>query len=90
MTQSTPRPDFGLCKKLVLPGLVFSHPLTVREAPSKKKPCIFGHCPNCYLTPPIAQIRALSGTMFLPNMRKLLNSHFDFGNGYFDSGKGQR
>ena len=25
---------------------------TVREAPPQKKPCIFGHCPNCDLNPP--------------------------------------
>ena len=37
--------------------------------PHPKKTCIFGHCPNCNLTPPIAQIRALCGTKFLPKMR---------------------
>ena len=26
----------------------------LREAPPQRKPCIFGHCPNCDLTPPIA------------------------------------
>ena len=36
----------------------------------------FGHCPNCDLTPPIAQIRALCGTMFLPKMRKFSKQQF--------------
>ena len=44
--------------------------------PHPKKPCIFGHCPNCDLTPPIAQIRALCGTMFLPKMRKFSKQQF--------------
>ena len=41
-----------------------------------KKTCIFGHCPNCDLTAPIAQIRALCGTMFLPKMRKFSKQQF--------------
>ena len=48
----------------------------LREAPAKKKPCIFGHCPNCDLTPPKAQIRALCGTIFLPKMRKFFKQPF--------------
>ena len=48
----------------------------VREAPPKKKPCIFGLCPNCDLTPPIAQIRALCGTIFLPKIRKFFKQQF--------------
>ena len=44
--------------------------------PHPKKTCIFGHCPNCNLTPPIAQIRALCGTNTLPKMRKFLKQHF--------------
>ena len=50
----------------------------IRKAPPKKNRCIFGHCPNCDLTPPIAQIRALCGT-------NSSNSNFDYGNEYFDS-----
>ena len=32
----------------------------LREAPPKKNLYICGHCPNCDLNPPIAQIRALT------------------------------
>ena len=47
-----------------------------REAPPKKKPCIFGNCPNYNLTPPNAQIRALCGTTILPKMRKFFRQQF--------------
>ena len=47
---------------------------TVREAPPPKKTCIFGHCPNCDLTPPIAQIRALCGTIFFAENEKILKT----------------
>ena len=47
-----------------------------KVSPSQKKQCIFGHCPSCDLTPLIAQIRALCGTMFLPKMRKFLKQQF--------------
>ena len=47
------------CLKLYFSVLI----LMVREAPPNKKQCIFGHCPNCDLTPLIAQIRALCGTI---------------------------
>ena len=50
---------------------------TMYEKPHpKKKPCIFGHCPYCDLTPPIAQIRALCGTIFLPKMRTFFKQPF--------------
>ena len=48
----------------------------LREAPPKKKTCIFGHCPNCNLTPPNAQIRALCGTTILLKMRKFFKQPF--------------
>ena len=35
----------------------------LREAPPKKNLYICGHCPNCDLTPPIAQIRALTAIL---------------------------
>ena len=46
------------------------------EAPPKKNLCIFGHCPNCNLTPPNAKIRALCGTNILPKMRKFFKQQF--------------
>ena len=48
----------------------------LREAPPPKKPCIFGYCPNCDLTPPIAQIRALCGTNFCPKVRNFFKQQF--------------
>ena len=48
----------------------------LREAPPGKKTCLFEHCPNHNLTPPIAQIQALCGTNFLPKMRKFLKQQF--------------
>ena len=53
-----------------------SFAMCLREAPPQKKPCIFGHCPNCNLTPPVAQIRALCGTTILPKMRKFFKQQF--------------
>ena len=47
-----------------------------KGSPCQKKPCIFGHYPNCDLTPPKAQIRALCGTIFLPKMRKFFKQQF--------------
>ena len=49
---------------------------TIKGSPIQKKTCIFGHCPNCNLTPPIAQIRALCGTTILPKMRKFFKQQF--------------
>ena len=48
----------------------------IKGSPTQKKLCIFGHCPNCDLTPPIAQIRALCGTTFLQKMRKYSKQQF--------------
>ena len=47
-----------------------------KGSPTQKNPCIFGHCPNCNLTHPNAQIRALCGTNILPKMRKFFKQPF--------------
>ena len=56
---------------------------TVREAPPQKKPCIFGHCPNCDLTPPIAQIRALKIRWLSYGLYSLKNCHKQFGQAFW-------
>ena len=43
---------------------------TVREAPLKKIPNLFGHCPNSYCTPCPALKRALWGSSFLDKCPK--------------------
>ena len=69
--QKRPKIKYSFCPKFSL--VAYEHRrVNLKEVPPKEKPCIFGHCPNCDLTPPIAQIRALCGTIFLPKMRKFL------------------
>ena len=57
-------------------SLILSNIATILGKSVYKKTCIFGHCPNCNLTPPIAQIRALCGTTILPKMRKFFKQQF--------------
>ena len=74
----------GLCHSLCYEGKVLIHQTSKglletsvgKGSPTPKKSYIFGHCPNCDLTPPIAQIRALCDTMFLPKMRKFSKQQF--------------
>ena len=47
-----------------------------KGSPTPKTTRIFGHCPNCNLTPPIAQIRALCVTTILPKIWKFFKQQF--------------
>ena len=49
--------------------------LTIGEAPPPKNVYIWA-LPNLRFDPPIAQIRALCGTIFLPKMKKFLTQQF--------------
>ena len=59
--------------------------VSVREAPAKKKPCLFGHCPNCNLTPLMRKSGHFVAQIFCRKWENSLNNNFDFGNEYFDS-----